>query len=373
MQTDIVVIKLDKARALLSEAKTIQDTKKIVDIAASAEIFARRQKLGDDAVHYATEIKLEALRQLGEMLKATERASGGAIGGKKKIDGTRKEPSITEPTLAELGLDKKISKLAQDVAALPVSQFELVRAGAIRLSEAQKEVRAQARRDAPIIQRSILVDVTTIHGDMLEVLQGLEPFDLVVADPPYNVTDLDWDEIGDRRAFIKQSREWLMAITKVINPQFNLFWFCSPRFSADIEMVIRDIGLPIQSRIVWHRRNMSMGSQAKNKFVDSWEMIFHCGTRLLNFPPDWSEAWFDVQTHAAPQTNFDDSKMHPTQKPLSLISRLVEFGSFEGDRILDPFAGSGTTGRASIGRHCTLVERDDEYYNLLVRQFGVSK
>jgi len=95
-------------------------------------------------------------------------------------------------------------------------------------------------------------------------------------------------------------------------------------------MILRSLVLDIQSRVVWHRRNMAMGSHARFKFIDTWEMIFHCGNREMNFPDKWSEAWFDVQTFAAPQTNFEDTKLHPTQKPIELITRLVEFGSFPG-------------------------------------------
>ena len=73
METDIVLVKLDSARKALMEAKTIQETKKIVDIAKAAEIYTKRQHLGEESIRYATEIKMEALRQLGNMLKATPR------------------------------------------------------------------------------------------------------------------------------------------------------------------------------------------------------------------------------------------------------------------------------------------------------------
>ncbi|MDP2601889.1 MAG: hypothetical protein Q8S00_04770 [Deltaproteobacteria bacterium] len=63
-------------------------------------------------------IKVYALRKLGEMLKASERATGGEHGGKSRIDGTRSEPSNPTQTLADLGIDKKISSLAQKIADL---------------------------------------------------------------------------------------------------------------------------------------------------------------------------------------------------------------------------------------------------------------
>lgn len=136
MQTDIVLQKLDTARKALAEAKTIQETKRILDVAAAAEILAKRQKLGEEAVQYATAIKVEALAQLGRMLKEMPKNKGTRlIGGSEKYSGGSKvEPPEDIPTLADLGLDKKTSKLAQDIAALPEEKFEAVKSGLIALS-----------------------------------------------------------------------------------------------------------------------------------------------------------------------------------------------------------------------------------------------
>ena len=104
-KTDSVVAKLDIARTALAEAKTIQETKIILDTAAAAEIYARRQKLGDEAISYATSIKIEALRQLGNMLKETPRQKPGEY--------QRYQMGTVAPSLNDLGIDKKVSSLAQ--------------------------------------------------------------------------------------------------------------------------------------------------------------------------------------------------------------------------------------------------------------------
>lgn len=219
-------------------------------------------------------------------------------------------------------------------------------------------------------------NVTKLYqGDMCDIVPRLGLFDLVIADPPYNVTDWNWDEIGDDDKFLEQTDEWLRVIRSALNEKYHLFWFCSPRYSGRIELNMRALNLPIKSRIVWHRRNMALGSAATDKFIDSWEMILHCGNTPLNFPAEWSEAWFDVQTFAVPQTNFTDTKLHPTQKPIELIARLIEFGSYSGGRVLDPFAGSGTTGAAcqqAVGRECVLVEREAEYCQVASQRTGVA-
>jgi DNA modification methylase len=212
--------------------------------------------------------------------------------------------------------------------------------------------------------------IKLIHGEMEKEIPKLGKFDLIIADPPYNVTDWEWDKIGSE--FLPKTKEWLSICKNALADKYHLFWFCSPKYSADIEMLFRELNLPIQSRIVWHRRNMSMGSVIKDKFIDSWEMIFHSGNYPLNLPEEWNDRRFDVQTFAVPQTNFGDMKLHPTQKPLELIKLLVEFGSYSGSHVLDPFAGAGTTAASCEGRDYVLIEKELEYIKIMEKRLNVT-
>lgn len=232
----------------------------------------------------------------------------------------------------------------------------------------EERIREMAATSAPNTGAAYRIDVR--QGNMLDVVPALGKFDLVIADPPYNVTQWEWDVIGNE--YLDLVRQWLTVCRDVLTPQYHMFWFCSPSYSADTEMILRDLDLPIQSRVVWHRRNMSKGSDAKIKFIDTWEMVFHIGNHNLNFSSAWDDSRFDVQIHAVPQTNFEDTKLHPTQKPISLIQLLVNFGSGIGARVLDPFAGSGTTGEACLGtRECVLVEQEEEYVNVIRQRLGL--
>lgn len=131
IEADAVVVSMMRASSALAQAQTIQQTKKIVDVAHAAEIYAKRQKLGEEAMGMAASIKVEALRKLGEMLKATPRAKGEILRG-----------SISVPrgndadTLAELGLTKKESAVAQKLAALPEEDFNQVRDGHVSIAKA---------------------------------------------------------------------------------------------------------------------------------------------------------------------------------------------------------------------------------------------
>lgn len=162
VESDAVVATISRARTALAEAKTIQETKHVLDMAAAAEIYARRQKLGEEAEGLAHSIRIEALRKLGEMLAATERNEGAKGVGKSAVTkGDRTQQSAVTsgdhtPTLEEMGLTKRESAVAQKLAALPAKDFEQVRDGHIAVSkaiaavDAAKETKRAAKPAEPV-------------------------------------------------------------------------------------------------------------------------------------------------------------------------------------------------------------------------------
>lgn len=148
LRNDTVIVRLEAARTALAEAKTIQQTKAISDVAAAAEIYARRQKLGEEAIDFAHAVKIEALRKLGEFLRDAPKAEGRAGPGRGKA-GAEAGPAFTDaPTLAELGVDKKTSSLAQKLAELPEKDFEAVRDGHTAVGKALDAAHRSRRAEA---------------------------------------------------------------------------------------------------------------------------------------------------------------------------------------------------------------------------------
>ena len=135
-----MVVQLDRARTALAEAKTIGETKKIVDMAHAAQIYARRQALGEEAMAFALAIKFEAMRKLGEILQG----NGIHRGGSKFRGGI----------LNDLGIDGKTSMMAQQLAALPAEQFEQVRDRSKSLTAAMSELRQQNIK-ADLVEREL--------------------------------------------------------------------------------------------------------------------------------------------------------------------------------------------------------------------------
>lgn len=153
VQNDSVIIRLIQAGTALTEAKTIQQTKKIVDIAAAAEIWAKRQQLGDEAESIALSIKLDALRQLGGMIQNTPLNAGNILRGTKMVP--RGNQGLT---LKELGLDKKTSSIAQKLAALPEKAFKQVREGHETISKALAAVKTIKPTPKPAPKPAIVDD-----------------------------------------------------------------------------------------------------------------------------------------------------------------------------------------------------------------------
>jgi hypothetical protein len=103
-----VAVKLDQAKRALMEAKTIQDAKKIADLGKAMLVYSRQQKLGKEVEQHANAIFLEAIKRVGEMMKATgpQGTNERSDGGRPKKTGTKSE-LVSKPTLAEIGLTKK--------------------------------------------------------------------------------------------------------------------------------------------------------------------------------------------------------------------------------------------------------------------------
>src|SRR5262245_3579595 len=115
---DLIVARVDKARLLLAEARDATEAKQVADLARAAEVYAQRQRLSEEAIAYATAVKVDALTLMGEFLKAGPKNNGRPGPGRGKA-GSPAAPAFHQPpTLAELGIRKRESADAQALARL---------------------------------------------------------------------------------------------------------------------------------------------------------------------------------------------------------------------------------------------------------------
>ena len=335
VKADLMVVQLDRARTALAEAKTIGETKKIADMAHAAQIYARRQALGEEAMAYALAIKVEAMRKLGEMLQATPKALPGPAA--KDKNGDRSHYRTDLPTLAELGITKNTSAMAQQLAALPAEQFEQVKDGSNSLAEALKYIRQEkvrdervkigkqmrARPDAPIIQQS----------DAIQWIKQQPQCDLLLTDPPF-MTD-----VPDISAFVK----WLPLAWSKVKPSGRAYVFVGA-YPAELRAylnVCESHNLPLAQVLTWTYRN-TMGPAPKMQYFLNYQaVLYFVGADANDLDCALLTELCASQDMAHPARSIE--RVYQWQKPDGLIEGYIRHSTKPGDLVLDPFAGSGTT------------------------------
>lgn len=204
-----------------------------------------------------------------------------------------------------------------------------------------------------------------ICGDCLEVMKEMPDkcVDLVITDPFYVPPSMfQWKNFDD--FYWGFNKKWLQETKRILKKNYHLFISFSSEDMARFDLLLRELGFDIKSRIVWHYRNAGGRCAGKKSFGKTYEFIFHCSrNKDLNFPKKWDDKRFDVQLFAIPQSNFKEGKYHQFQKPLKLIKRLVEFASNEQELVLDPFLGGGTTAIAckEMNRNFIGIEINPDY------------
>jgi DNA modification methylase len=217
-----------------------------------------------------------------------------------------------------------------------------------------------------------------IKGDCLKILRKFSPasIDLLITDPPYNVSmkgngianlkgrkDLsmdfgEWDYNFDPIPFLKETE-------KLLKPDGSMYIFCSHETFAEMNLWCRE---KFTTRLlIWHKTN-PVPSFRKSSWLSSKECILFAyrGNKTFNF--DTQNNMHDVLTY--PICQGKQRLEHPTQKPLIIIEKFIEISSNEGDTILDPFVGTGTTLEAAerLGRNSIGIEISPKYYDIALKR-----
>lgn len=337
MANDLIVSKLEPAVRALAECRDAQAAKRVADIARAAEIYARRQKLGDEAINYATAIKVDAMTLMGEFLKAAPKNNGAAGRGEKGAKrGSLVEPPIDQPpTLAEVGIGRKESVTVQALAELKAKDpetHEKVRTGKKTVRSAVKELKAaawQEEEEKAIAEAPALPDGCRLEAARMEdFLPTLSGVDLILTDPPYPEEFLPlYGELARlAKAALKPN-----GVLAVLCGQYHLphiFGLMAPHLPYRWTMAYLTPGG--QSVQIW--------SQKVNTF---WKPVLLFGGM---------ENWVADTTRS--EVNHNDKRFHEWGQSFSGMASLVRALSKPRELICDPFLGAGTTAAAalSLGR-----------------------
>lgn len=196
-----------------------------------------------------------------------------------------------------------------------------------------------------------------IHGDCLDVLRGLPEglVDAVVTDPPYGIsyrTQKAKTILNDKLPFIW----WLYDAYRVTKEGGALVCFCRWDVQDAFRWAITLAGWEVKSQVVWDRGMHGMGD-LKAAFAPRHDIIWFAVKGRFQFPGKRPASVISEQ-------RLISGLVHPTEKPVPLMARLVEAVVPEGGIVLDPCMGSGATGVACIGKGFRFlgVELDPEHY-----------
>ncbi|MDI9312317.1 MAG: adenine-specific DNA-methyltransferase [Limnohabitans sp.] len=244
-----------------------------------------------------------------------------------------------------------------------------------------------------------------IYADALEALKKLpdNSVDLIFADPPYNIGKNfngkieKWDT---EESYLEWCYEWLDLCIQKLKPNGSFYVMTATQFMPYFDIHLRK-KLTILSRLVWSYD--SSGVQAKKYYGSMYEPILFCVKDKNNYTFNTNDILVEAKTGAkrklidyrkAVPTVYNSEKVpgnvwefsrvryrmneyenHPTQKPISLLERIIKASSNEGDLVLDPFSGTFTTcyvakecNRNSIG-----IELQDEYVKIGLRRLQLAE
>lgn len=219
-----------------------------------------------------------------------------------------------------------------------------------------------------------------INDDCFSVLKQIpdNSVDLILTDPPYNIAKystgnlkFDWrsdinNDLAEWDLEELQPKELVGEFKRILSPHGNIFMFCSYNIIGEYHKAF-DSEFDTFQFMVWHKTN-PVPNFRKSSFLNSCELIVGC----------WNKGHTWNFTNQKDMHNFiesgicmgservkaaDGSNLHPTQKPVSILEKIVKIASNKNDVVLDCFNGVGSTGVAALknDRRYIGIEIDKTY------------
>ena len=242
---------------------------------------------------------------------------------------------------------------------------------------------------------------TIYFGDALEILRKEiddDSIDLVFLDPPYNIGKR-FSNFRDRwpseHEYCEWAKKWLDECIRVLKPHGSMYLMTSTQAMPHLDIYLRN-QMVILSRIIWSYD--SSGVQAKKYYGSMYEPILHCVKKRDNYTFNADDILVEAKTGAKrnlidyrgdipkpyntqkvpgnvwyiPRVRYrmEEYEKHPSQKPETLLNRIILASSNSGDTVLDPFSGTFTTAAVakSLGRNSVSIESQEEFLKVGLRR-----
>lgn len=233
-------------------------------------------------------------------------------------------------------------------------------------------------------------DFTIVNGDCFDVLPQFDfKFDMIFADPPYFLSNGgisyqagkvvcvdkgDWDKGGSPESIMEFNRKWLSLCREKLKDNGTIWISGTHHNIFSIANILTELGYKILNVITWAKTNPPPNISCRfftfsTEFIiwaRKWPKVPHKYNYELMKAINDGKQMTDVWRLPAIGRWEKSCGKHPTQKPLALLTRIILASTNEHDWILDPFAGSSTTGIAAnlCGRRYLGIEREHMFASL---------
>lgn len=226
-----------------------------------------------------------------------------------------------------------------------------------------------------------------INDDCFSTLKNIpdNSIDLILTDPPYNIAQystgnmkFDWrseinNDLAEWDLTELKPQDLIDEFKRILKPNGNIFIFCSYNIIGEYHKVF-DPEFDTFQFMVWHKTN-PVPNFRKSSFLNSCELIVSCWNKghTWNFTNqkdmhNFIESGICMGSERVKDEN--GKNLHPTQKPVSILGKIIRIASNENDVVLDCFNGVGSTGVAALrnNRKYIGIEIDETYIKATERR-----
>jgi len=243
---------------------------------------------------------------------------------------------------------------------------------------------------------------TVITGDCVGELKKIpdNSIDLIFADPPYNMqlknplyrpnstkvagVDDAWDKFASFGEYDSFCIAWLAECRRVLKDSGSIWVIGSYHNIFRVGSIMLNLGFWILNDVTWHKTN-PMPNFLGRRFTNATETMLWCAKsesckdytfnhktmKKYNGDKQMTSVWqIGLCTGSERLKKQGGKKAHSTQKPEELLKRIILATSREGDTVLDPFFGTGTTGAVAkkLKRNFIGIEKEGEYVELAIKR-----
>ena len=244
-----------------------------------------------------------------------------------------------------------------------------------------------------------------INGESLEILKKIpsKTFDLVFADPPYNMqigeklkrpdnskvhgVNDKWDQFLNFKHYDEFSKEWLKECKRILKDNGSMWVIGTYHNIFRLGYHIQNLNYWILNDVIW-RKNNPMPNFKGTRFTNAHETLIwaskskkskytfnYQSLKCLNDDLQMRSDWTLPICNGKERLKKNGKKIHSTQKPEALLHRIILATTNKGDLICDPFIGTGTSAVVAkkLGRKFFGIEKDKKYFSAANKRINSTK